>query len=507
MGNTLKQLQAIWKKLGINQKATILFMMVGLLVGLGALIYVARRPSFALLYSDLDEKNMSAIVSFLKESKVPYRLIDGGRGIMVPEGQKYDLRIGMADKGVLSTHLKGLKLWEEPGFGVSGVGEQMLKRRAIQEELSRTLMHIEQVAWADVQIAEATERVFAKDQQATTASIVLKLHPGRHLTGVQVEGVCRLVAGSVEGLEPRNVSIIDERGNPLNQPESDAASADASSGQNFKRSFEEYLAAKAQAMLDKALGSGKSGVKVSATLNMDRVQETQQTIDVEGKIARVETLKTKSSSGGAESGKGTTQSEEESKVEYDYPKSERTVQSMPGAIKRLSVAVVLDPTYVDAEGNDATYAQEKLDEFRALVEQAVGCDKTRNDTITLTTVGFRKPPVPDTESTPPASDTGGYVMRIAKHGSTVLATVVFVVFAVMALRKVSRGAREGSQVEKGPRAIGTLFDTGRDGLAGEGDGHVRLHNRVKKIITNDPVNAARMIRSWIADQEEDAGHG
>ena len=166
-----------------------------------ALICLARQPSYELLYSDLEEKDMAQVVGYLKDSKVPYQIAAGGKALMVPEGQKYDLRIALANKGLMTGNRVGLELWEAPGWGTSPLAEQMMKRRAIQGELARTIMHIEQIAWADVQIAQSEPSLFAEDQRQTTAAITLKLRPGQSLNAVQVGGIARLVAASVEGLD------------------------------------------------------------------------------------------------------------------------------------------------------------------------------------------------------------------------------------------------------------------------------------------------------------------
>ncbi len=271
MGSVFKQVVAIWSKLGINQKVSLLLVGLGVIAGGVALICVARQPSYELLYSDLEEKDMAQAVSYLKDAKVPYQISGGGKALMVPEGQKYDLRIALANKGLMTGNRVGLELWDAPGWGTSPLAEQMMKRRAIQGELARTIMHIEQIAWADVQIAQAEPSLFAEDQRQTTAAITLKLHPGQSLNAIQVGGIARLVSASVEGLDLKNVTIIDEQGNLLSSPHSNADSAEASDLQAFRRNCEEQLAQKAQVMLDRALGAGKSVVKISAIVDMDRV--------------------------------------------------------------------------------------------------------------------------------------------------------------------------------------------------------------------------------------------
>jgi len=503
MGNSLKQLAAIWKKLGFNQKLTLLFLATAIAAAIVALVVVARRPAYELLYSDLEEKDMAQVVAFLKDSKVPYRVIQGGRAVMVPEGTKYDLRLSMSSKGIVSGGRVGLELWEGPGWGASPLAEQMMRRRSIQGELARTIMHLEQVAWADVQIAQPEPSFFAEDEKPVTAAITLKLRPGRKLTQVQIAGICRLVAGSVEGLQPDQVTIIDERGNLLSSPRGDAVHAMASDLQQLQRQYEEYLAGKAQALLDRALGPGRSVVKVSAVLDMERISETRESYDVENRFALTERITSKSVKG--DPGGGGTQSDETTEMTYDVPKTLRTVQNVPGGVKQVHVAVVIDPSSVDAEGNEQKLTQAQIDELGQVVKRAVGLDESsgRGDTFQLATMDFREPPKADLDVTAEKQRKRQYILTLVKHASSVLAVVIFIAFAAMALRRISRTIRAAGA---GGAAGGTpALPLDLAGLPG-GNGLSRLRHHVRDVMAKDPVAAAQLLRRWLNEQET-AGKG
>ena len=167
MGKTLEQLITIWKKLGINQKVTVFFLLVAFIAGAAALVHLSSRPSYELLYADLGEGDMAQVASFLKESNVPFRITNGGKSIMVAEGTKYDMRMGLANKGMMPGSGKGLAMFEKASWGTSQMAEQMIKRRAIQEELARTIVRLEQVEWADVQIAQTEPTLFDEDKKPT----------------------------------------------------------------------------------------------------------------------------------------------------------------------------------------------------------------------------------------------------------------------------------------------------------------------------------------------------
>ncbi len=499
MDKTLKQLLAVWNKLGVNQKITILLLIVAMVAGMAALVYVSRRPSYELLYADLEEKDMAEAVAFLKESKVPYRVVRGGKAVMVPEGTKYDLRLSMVDKGVATGGRIGLELWDAPGWGASPLAERMMKRRAIQGELARTIMHIDQVAWADVQIAQPEPSFFIEDRQPVTAAITLKLQPGRTLRPVQVAGICQLVAGSVEGLQAENVTVIDDQSNLLSTPHGDTITAHASNLQNYQRNYEEYLAGKAQAMLDRALGPGRSVVKVSAILDMDRISETQESYSADDKVALSEKIISKSTTGQSAGNGGGSQSEETIDMTYEVPKTVRTVESAPGSVKQLHVAVAIDPTSIDEEGNEQTLTQQEQDELAMLVKRAVGLDDEgpRQDTFQMTAMAFNKPPEPEFDDAIEKQRKQQYLLQLVKYGSSVLAVVIFVAFAAVAMRRISRTLRSGAAAPAGP-----AYDMGMDlaGLEG-GNGQAQLRSRVREVMARNPAAAARVIQRWLGEQE------
>ena len=501
MGSLLKQVTAIWNKLGVNQKVSLLLVGLGVIAGGVVLICIARQPSYELLYSDLEEKDMAQAVSYLKDSKVPYQISGGGKALMVPEGQKYDLRIALANKGLMTGNRVGLELWDAPGWGTSPLAEQMMKRRAIQGELARTIMHIEQIAWADVQIAQSEPSLFAEDQRQITAAITLKLHPGQSLNAIQVGGIARLVSASVEGLDLKNVTIIDEQGNLLSSPHNNADSAEASDLQSFRRNCEEQLAQKAQMMLDRALGAGKSVVKISAIVDMDRVMETKEQLDAASKVARTEKTTSKTSAASGEGAAAGGLSEETNETNYEVPKTVRTTQMATGTIKHLDVALIIDPTTTDKDGKETNLTAQQLEDLGMVVKRAVGFEETgatRKDSFQLTSMAFHKEPKLDDAAAAPQEKGSAKILQVAKQAVPALAALIFVVFAGLSLRKILRAVpKPGASAPAG----------GGESLASSelyspemgGDGHVQLRNRVKDVMAKDPEAAARLLQRWISE--------
>lgn len=502
MANILTQFAAIWKKLGVNQKAMILMMIGGLIAGIVALVMISRRSSYELLYADVDEKDMARLVSFLKESKVPFQVGGAGRSIMVAEGSKYDVQAQLisSDLTPQSGHT-GLESYNPSALASTPQQERMLKRRALQGELSRVLNHIEHVEWADVQIALGDEGGLLGDEANAKAAITLRLRGGYTLKPTQIEGMRQLVANAIQGLEPKNVSLIDDTGVLLSPAQDNTAATQASSRQSYRQMVEQELAAKAQALLDNTLGKGKSTVRVTAILNMDLKDVTMESFNADGTYTRIEKMSEETTEG---TGGKTT-----SEVEKVAPKTLTHTRSTPGAITRLHIALALDPNYTDKDDKAAQYTAEEIKQLEDIVKAAVGFDTSRNDTFSKTVIAFRKeaaPTGPPEEAESRASQ--DYILQIARHSSPVVAVVIFMVFAFVVLKKITKQQKTTGRTEE------TFFATmPGNASAGQGDNdngagagpslssaaQTGLRNRVKDIIDKDPSTAARLLQTWLEE--------
>jgi len=506
MGNILTQFAAIWKKLGINQKVTMLLMTAGVVVGIVALVMISRRASYELLYTDVDEKDMARLVEFFKESKVPYQVTGGGRTIMVAEGMKYDVQAALiaSDAAPQSGHV-GLETYK-PGALASTPGqEQMMKRRALQGELSRVLRHMADVEWADVQIALGEDRGFLGDEVNAKAAITLRLRGGRSLRQAQVEGIRQLVSNSVQGLEPKNVSLVDDQGTLLSPQHDDTVGAQASTRHGYQQAVEQELAGKAQALLDSTLGPGKSEVRITALLDMDTKETRTETFDADNAFATLE--KTTEDNTG-ESGKEGSSSRTTSETQKVAPKTETHVRTTPGVIKQLHVAVAIDPTYTDDEGNTKTYTKAEIEQLGLadVVKAAVGYDEARHDTFQLMAMAFRKA---TRSETPPAGAekraTRDYALQMVRHASPLLAVAIFVSFAFLALRKITK--QQGS-VNTEDAFLGSMQGIS-SGVGGDNESggsapvssaaQAGLRNRVREVIEKDPATAARLLQGWLEE--------
>ena len=210
----LKRLSSTLTPRQIATLAGVFVAVVGLVAGSA---YWINTPSYTLLYSGLDAESAAAVITRLKDDKVPYVLDDGGTAVRVPVERVDELRLNMASEGLPTTGRIGFEVFDRTAFGTTEFLEQVNFRRGLEGELARTISTIAEIASARVHIAPAKDSLFTEDVQQAKASVVLKLRSKRPLAASTVAGIAGLVAGSVESLRPESVVILDTFGRPLSQ--------------------------------------------------------------------------------------------------------------------------------------------------------------------------------------------------------------------------------------------------------------------------------------------------
>jgi flagellar M-ring protein FliF len=384
----------------IGQRAVVLVAVLALALGAFALSRWAAQPTWAPLFTNLSAENASAIVDQLRTDGVQYQLSNGGGTILVPLAQVDNLRVSLAGKGLTTTggNDGGYSVLDKQGLTATDFQQNIAYQRALEGELSKTLKAISGVTTAIVHLAIPKKDVFTQETDKPTASVLLALAPGTTLGRAQIRSVMHLVAGSVPGLDPSDVTVSDADGHMLSVREDGKAGSVGAAGEADQQtqSFEDAKSAAVQKMLDQVLGRGRAVVRVNAELNFDSSHTTSKTYTTQTAPPLSEATSSESYAGnggaggvmgqtwpslapaGAGAGGG------------NYVKQERTVnnavgevvnetEAAPGSVKRLTVAVVMDAT--SAGGTDPARVQ-------SLVAEAVGINPQRGDRVTVERLAF-----------------------------------------------------------------------------------------------------------------------
>jgi flagellar M-ring protein FliF len=344
--------------------------------GLG---YWALRSEQRVLFADLAPRDAATMTAELDRLKIPYRLENDGNTILVDGAAVYSTRHKLMGKELPLQGTVGLELFNQADIGMTDFAQKVNYQRALQGELTRTILSLEAVQSARVHLALPEQGVFRKAAQPK-AGVTLTMKPGQQLEPSQVLGIQRLVAAAVPQARPEDVTVVDQRGVPLagrTGGEDDAA--DGAEQLDGKRSVETYLARKLTSVLERALGVGQGMASVDVTLNQDRLRVTTESV-VPGAPASNDSLptgvlvreKSQSRPGPAGSEAAPTEVAHQDN-EYQVGRRVEHLVRAPGVITRLSVAVVLRQAL----------DERRLEQVRQLAAMAVGLDPARGDAIAI----------------------------------------------------------------------------------------------------------------------------
>jgi len=503
MNRALAQARAIWKQLGVNQRVTIVLLVFGVIAGVATLVVWSQRPNFEFLFSDLEPADMDRIVQLAKEDGVPYRLANNGSAILVPSARKYELRMKAYGKGLVQG-APGLDKLGENAWTDSPDDRLMKHRALMQGELVKTITSLDQVIWANVQIAKPKESPFIRETRPVTAAITLRLRPGSQLSRQQIMGIQNLVAAAIEGLDPQNVTIIDSSGAMLTRPAGkDGAGVDGTLAEH-RRSVEEGLMKKAQAMLDRVLGPDRALVAITAEIETQEVVQETNEIDPDSKVTVHESVKNKSSgpAGGAKAASVTA--DESSEVTYQFGRRISKTRRLPGAVKRLSVAAQVDPYFTGPDGKEAELSDKEMEDIAESIKNAVGFTAAapRNDTFQLTRIRFHRGPAGTAFGPAGEAASPSYVLAL-RFASAPVALIIAFLFARMFMRRSRPVSRPVTIQTADGASVVVSADYSKEGEAktaqeeAERQQKIELRRRVSAALKKDPAGAARLVQMWL----------
>jgi flagellar M-ring protein FliF len=396
LAGMVERTRATLSTISLGQKVVIGLLLVGLLLGGFYFFSWITTPAQAPLFSNLAAKDASAIVDELNAESVPYTLTDGGQTIMVAQDKVYGLRLTMSGKGLPAGQDTGYSLLDQQGITTSQFQQQVTYQRAIEGELQKTLEALQGVRTAVVHLAIPKDQVFVTEQAKPTASVLLDLTPGTHLSGEQIQAVTNLVSSAVQGMDPTQVTVADSTGQVLSAAGTGVTAAAGDARSQVEKEYENRLAANAQQILDRVVGPNHAAVSVRADVDLSQRQSTSETYTYKNGTPPLSSSTTSEKYSGngtpvggvlgpenmpnASGGSGTSSYDKSSTTDNNaVDKTTETTVAPPGDLKRLTVSVVMD---------SAVASKLNQQQIQSLVGNAVGVDQTRGDAITVATMPF-----------------------------------------------------------------------------------------------------------------------
>ena len=523
------QLRDIWNQLGASQRVSIVSATLVLVAGLTALAFWSSRTEYGLLYGKLSESESSKVIAALDDAKVPYKIGGGGGSIMVPTDKVYPMRMQLASRGIPRGDGVGFEIFDKPNFGISDFVQRANYVRAGQGELARTIGQLDEVESARVMIVLPENRLLLDKDKHPTASVFVRVHGSTPLQPQAINSIRFLVANSVEGLKPNNVSIVDNLGNVLSEnTENDSLTGLTTTQLTARRNLEQYLGRKAQDMLEKVLGPGQAIVRVSAEINFDTITRTEEKYDPDGQVVHSQT-KNDENNDSTTSGSGlgptgvsantTTESnivtqtatapvnstrnrKTTSTVEYDVGKSVSNIMQSAGGIKKLAAAVTIASRFEGQGADRKTVARppEELEKLRRIVQSAVGiqsgADNTRGDQITLEELPFNDQFATDITRELERQQKHQIWWELARNAAypalgLVALIVLIVLFKRTPVQEIPLGVPVGRLVAQKPGTSGS-----GDWIEEAQPGVVTV-DVLNRLVKENPTNMTQAIRDWL----------
>jgi flagellar M-ring protein FliF len=538
----VQNLISLWSSLNTRRRIIIAGATIAMFLAIFGLSRMASTPGMALLYAGLDSAAAGEVVRSLDQRGVIYEVV--GDTIRVDSGQRDSLRMMLAAEGLPATGAAGYELLDGlSGFGTTSQMFDAAYWRAKEGELARTIVAAPAIRTARVHIAQPPSQPFQRDRRPT-ASVTVTSMSGA-LAAQHANAIRHLVAAAVAGMQPDDVSVIDSVSGFIPPGESTTTTSltGDSRSEDLKRNIERLLVAR--------VGMGKAIVEVSVDVETDREQITERRFDPQGRVAISSDTEERSNSatqpsddvtvasnlpaGDAEAGgQGESSSTEtRERINYEVSETQREILKSPGALRRISVAVLVDGEPVAAADGTVTWqprSEAELEVLRELVTTAAGLDESRGDVLVLKSLAFEQ--IPETGSVAEAGGLLGLgpidIVSLIQVAVLALVALILGLFVIRPLMMAT--ARTDQTSDQNPSALalpalekdgapqtggaprvltGEIDDKdlsdfpmvsfGSDDAAADRDPMVRL----RRLIDERQSETVEILRGWMdADEEE-----
>ncbi len=492
------------------------------LVGLGTvslilvLAHWATRPDWILLMQGGGPDEVGQVAERLEAEGIPYRLEGRGSGISVPEGELARARVALARSGTPVSGRPGFELFDQPSWGMTDFTQRINFRRALEGELERTISRMRGVESSQVHLGLQESAVLRRTGAGAEASVVVRLRTGVAAEPSLASGIASLVAGSVDGLEPAKVRVLDDTGRLLSDTEESGSPTGATDRQlSLRREVEHYLEQKAEALLVPVVGADNVSVRVAVELDFDRVERTTRLVDGDTQATlqadRSEVIPGTEEQGAAQIITSTT---------FEPSRSVESIAREGARIQRMTVAVLVGHRETLSEEGAVVAVPREADEMawiEALVAQAVGLLPERGDGMTVTNLPFLGPAPGERggiEAAPQPLDIPGWVEQLRRPLVGLVALLLIFLFGRTALRSLARvpdsiGSGDpawGSELQERSGASGgdrgepaSLPARGSGGGAESPAPASAPRPPPAAMAIRDPETTSRLVRAWMKE--------
>jgi flagellar M-ring protein FliF len=537
----LQGLVSFLKGLGASRLMAMVAVTAALIGFFAFVIMRVTTPQMTTLFTDLSTEDSSGIIKDLERQAIPFELRNDGAVIMVPKDKVTRLRMKLAEGGLPKGGGVGYEIFDKSdALGTTSFVQNINHLRALEGELARTIRAIDRIQAARVHLVLPERPLFSRETPEPSASIVVRVRGT--LEPQQIRAIRHVVASAVNGLKPQRVSIVDEAGQLL----ADGASgeADNAAGDERRAAFEKRMRNQVEAIVSSVVGAGRARVQLSADFDYNKITQTSDKYDPEGRVLRSSQTREESTATADNSGQVTVNNElpgnqaannapaardqskkSEETNNYEISRTTKTEVTEVGRVNRISVAVLVDGSYSTNEKGEQVYQErgkEQLDRIATLVRSAIGFDQKRGDQVEVVNLKFAEAPA----AVPVAEPTGLFgvlqftkddIMYVIELGVMMLLglVVLFMVIrplvrrilaseaipalssdALPALTDGSAAAgATGQNLVAGSNAAASLIDVAQV----QGQVHAQSVHRVGELAERNPNETANIVRQWLTE--------
>ncbi|HET7888145.1 MAG TPA: flagellar basal-body MS-ring/collar protein FliF [Bradyrhizobium sp.] len=511
------------------------------LIGFFAFVIMrVTTPQMTTLFTDLSLEDSSAVIKDLERQAIPFEIRNDGAIIMVPKDKVTRLRMKLAEGGLPKGGGVGYEIFDKSdALGTTSFVQNINHLRALEGELARTIRAIDRVQAARVHLVLPERPLFAREAPEPSASIVVRVRGT--LEPQQIRSIRHLVASAVNGLKPQRVSIVDEAGQLL--ADGAGGEQDNTVADERRNAFEKRLRNEVEAIVSSVVGAGRARVQLSADFDYNKITQTSDKFDPEGRVLRSSQTREESSATAETNGQVTVNNElpgnqqnnggpvardQSKKTEetnnYEISRTTKTEVTEAGRVNRISVAVLVDGSYVKNDKGEMVYqdrGKEQLDRIATLVRSAIGFDQKRGDQVEVVNLRFAEAPT----VAPLAEPTGllgmlqftkDDVMYVIELGVMMLLGLVVLFMVIRPLVKRiladevvapaeaplpaitdggAQAAAPGSSLVPGVNNTAQLIDVAQV----QGQVHAQSVHRVGELAERNPNETAAIIRQWLSE--------
>lgn len=528
----------------IRQVALMVGLAASIAIGLSAILW-SDGPEYKPVLSSITDYNADQIVEVLNTNNIPFKLDERSGALLVESEYYHQARLKLAGSGIVNDTIVGMEIMDQDqGLGSSQFAENTRYKRGLEGELSRTISSLQSIKSARVHLAIPKESVFVRDTRKPSASVFLEMYPGRRLDKSQVDAILNLVSSSISQLNPKDVTIVDQRGTLLSEKDTDSELSVAGKQFDYTRKVESVLLNRVNNILSPVIGDDRFKAQVSADVDFTAVEQTdeqynpdllalrsEQTLSENrnraansgipgsltnqppGAITSPEIADVNGASIGG-SGNGVGESRQETTRNFELDRSISYTKRQQGTIRRLSVAVVVDDlASFDPETSALVrtpWSDDELRRLTLLVRDAVGYDPSRGDSVSVINSPFALPePPPEVEALPFYKEE--WFLNLIQP---VFVGLFILILLLVVVRPILKTLGEQNKIAFAEDAEASIYADETDEISddqvslvstedimvpGSPEKMERQLNAIRGLIAEEPERVAQVVKQWVME--------